>query len=49
MWELSKKAKRRRMIVAAVEQGIGAIGMVAGLFIVCGAAGLLCRLLGVQV
>lgn len=49
MRELSKKARRRRAIVSAVEQGIAALGMVAALFIVCGAAGLLCRLAGVSV
>lgn len=49
MRELSKKAKRRRFVVYLIENVFGAACLLLAMFIVCGAAGLLCRLAGVSV
>lgn len=48
MRELSKKAKRRRAVVYLIENLVGAAALLISMFLVCGAAGLLCRLAGVS-
>ena len=48
MREMSRKAKRRRLIVALIEQGVAAVAAVAGLFLVCGLASVILRVCGVQ-